>query len=53
MSIRIIGLPGEEPLPQDVIDGPKATVLEETAAVLMPAEVQPLVRGIVKQNVLP
>ena len=29
VSIRVIGLPGEEPLPQDVIDGPKA---EETAA---------------------
>jgi rare lipoprotein A len=34
--IRVIGLPGEEPLPQDVIDGPKAAVLEETAAVLTP-----------------
>jgi rare lipoprotein A len=29
--IRIIGLPGEDPLPQDVIDSPKATVLDETA----------------------
>ena len=29
--IRIIALPGEVPLPQDVIDGPKATALEETA----------------------
>jgi rare lipoprotein A len=36
VSIRVIGLPGEEPLPQDVIDGPKAPVLEETAA-LTPA----------------
>jgi rare lipoprotein A len=32
VMIRVIGLPGEEPLPQDVIDGPKAPVLEETAA---------------------
>jgi rare lipoprotein A len=30
--IRIIALPGEDPLPEDVIDGPKATGLEETAA---------------------
>lgn len=29
--IRIIALPGEEPLPEDVIDGPRATVIEETA----------------------
>jgi len=36
VSIRVIGLPGEEPLPQDVIDGPTAPVLEETAA-LTPA----------------
>jgi rare lipoprotein A len=36
VMIRVIGLPGEEPLPQDVIDGPKAPVLEETAAVLTP-----------------
>jgi rare lipoprotein A len=34
--IRLIGLPGEEPLPQDEIDGPKATVTEETAT-LTPA----------------
>jgi rare lipoprotein A len=34
--IRIIALPGEVPLPQDVIDGPKAPVLEETAT-LAPA----------------
>jgi rare lipoprotein A len=32
VSIRVIGLPGEEPLPQDVIEGPKAPVTEETAA---------------------
>jgi rare lipoprotein A len=32
VMIRVIGLPGEEPLPQDVIDGPKAPVLEETAS---------------------
>jgi rare lipoprotein A len=32
VSIRVIGLPGEEPLPQDVIDAPKAPVIEETAA---------------------
>jgi rare lipoprotein A len=37
VMIRVIGLPGEEPLPQDVIDGPKAPVLEETTAVLTPA----------------
>jgi rare lipoprotein A (peptidoglycan hydrolase) len=37
VSIRIIALPGEEPLPQDVIDGPKASVLEEVTAVLTPA----------------
>jgi rare lipoprotein A (peptidoglycan hydrolase) len=30
--IRIIGLPGEVPLPEDVIDGPKAPALEETAS---------------------
>src|SRR6266852_2054621 len=29
--IRIIGLPGEEPLPENVIDVPAATVIEETA----------------------
>ncbi|MDP9360078.1 MAG: septal ring lytic transglycosylase RlpA family protein [Acidobacteriota bacterium] len=34
--IRIIGLPGEEPLLQDVIDGPKAPILDE-AATLTPA----------------
>jgi rare lipoprotein A len=37
VMIRVIALPGEEPLPQDVIDGPKAPVVEETAAVLTPA----------------
>ena len=37
VSIRVIGLPGEEPLPQDVIDGPKAPGIEETAAALTPA----------------
>lgn len=36
VMIRIIGLPGEDPLPDDVINGPKATVVEETAA-LAPA----------------
>lgn len=36
VMIRIIGLPGEEPLPDDVINGPKAAVVEETAA-LAPA----------------
>src|SRR6476646_410484 len=30
VSIRVIGLPGEEPLPQDVIDGPAAPAIEET-----------------------
>jgi rare lipoprotein A (peptidoglycan hydrolase) len=37
VMIRVIGLPGEEPLPQDVIDGPKAPAIEETAAALTPA----------------
>jgi rare lipoprotein A len=37
VMIRVIGLPGEEPLPQDVIDGPKAPVAEETAAALTPS----------------
>src|SRR5437764_8748994 len=36
VSIRVIALPGETPLPDDVIDGPKAPVVEETAA-LTPA----------------
>jgi rare lipoprotein A len=36
VMIRVIGLPGEEPLPQDMIDGPKVPVIEETAA-LTPA----------------
>jgi rare lipoprotein A len=36
VMIRIIGLPGEDPLPEDVIDGPKAPALEETAT-LTPA----------------
>ncbi|MEA2325619.1 MAG: rare lipoprotein [Thermoanaerobaculia bacterium] len=36
VMIRVIGLPGEEPLPQDVIDGPKAPATEETAS-LTPA----------------
>jgi rare lipoprotein A len=34
--IRIIGLPGEDPLPETVIDGPAATTVEETAT-LTPA----------------
>jgi rare lipoprotein A len=29
--IRIIGLPGEVPLADDVLDGPKSTIVEETA----------------------
>ena len=37
VMIRVIGLPGEEPLPQDVIDGPKPAMPEETTAVLTPA----------------
>src|SRR3954452_18315186 len=37
VMIRVIGLPGEEPLPQDVIDGPKPALPEETTAVLTPA----------------
>ncbi|HEV7427265.1 MAG TPA: septal ring lytic transglycosylase RlpA family protein [Thermoanaerobaculia bacterium] len=36
VSIRVIALPGETPLPDDVIDGPKSGVVEETAA-LTPA----------------
>ena len=32
VMIRIIGLPGEDPLPDSVINGPKATVVEETAS---------------------
>jgi rare lipoprotein A len=36
VSIRVIALPGEDPLPDDVINGPKATVIEETAT-LTPA----------------
>jgi rare lipoprotein A len=36
VMIRIIGLPGEDPLPEDGIDGPKAPALEETAT-LTPA----------------
>lgn len=36
VMIRIIGLPGEDPLPDDVLDGPKAPALEETAT-LTPA----------------
>ena len=31
VSIRIIALPGEDPLPDDVINGPKASAIEETA----------------------
>jgi rare lipoprotein A len=34
--IRIIGLPGEVPLADDVLDGPKSTIVEETAT-LAPA----------------
>lgn len=37
VMIRVIGLPGEEPLTQDALDGPKAPVIEETAAALAPA----------------
>lgn len=36
VMIRIIGLPGEDPLPEDVLDAPKAPALEETAT-LTPA----------------
>jgi rare lipoprotein A len=35
VMIRIIGLPGEDPLPEDVIRGPKAPALEETATVTL------------------
>src|SRR5258706_11663267 len=38
VMIRIIGLPGEDPLPEDVINAPKAPALEETVtATLTPA----------------
>jgi rare lipoprotein A len=37
VMIRIIGLPGEDPLPEDVIDGPKAPAVEESAS-MNPAE---------------
>ncbi len=38
VMIRIIGLPGEDPLPEGVIDGPKVPALEETVtATLTPA----------------
>jgi rare lipoprotein A (peptidoglycan hydrolase) len=38
VMIRIIGLPGEDPLPADVLDGPKTRAVEETAsATLTPA----------------
>jgi rare lipoprotein A len=37
VSIRVIGLPGEDPLPDDALEGPKAPVVEETAAVATPA----------------
>ncbi|HEX7678957.1 MAG TPA: septal ring lytic transglycosylase RlpA family protein [Thermoanaerobaculia bacterium] len=36
VMIRIIGLPGEDPLPDDVLDGPEASALEETVT-LTPA----------------
>ena len=36
VSFRIIALPGEDPLPDDVINGPKTPVIEETAT-LAPA----------------
>ncbi|MEA2337652.1 MAG: rare lipoprotein, partial [Thermoanaerobaculia bacterium] len=36
VSIRIIALPGEEPLPDDILNGPKPGNVEETAA-LTPA----------------
>jgi rare lipoprotein A len=36
VSIRIIALPGEEPLPDDILNGPKPRNVEETAA-LTPA----------------
>jgi len=37
VMIRIIGLPGEDPLPEDVLDGPKARTIEGTAtATLVP-----------------
>jgi rare lipoprotein A len=35
--IRIIGLPGEDPLPADAIDGPKPAIVETAAAALIPA----------------
>lgn len=36
VMIRIIGLPGEDPLPEEVLDGAKALVVEE-AATLTPS----------------
>jgi rare lipoprotein A len=39
VMIRIIGLPGEDPLPEEVIDGPKAApAVEAVAATLSPAD---------------
>jgi rare lipoprotein A len=37
VQIRIIALPGEDPLPEDVFDGPKAPAVEETAGLATPA----------------
>lgn len=37
VMIRIIGLPGEDPLPEKVLDGPKAPAVEAVAAALAPA----------------
>jgi len=38
VMIRIIGLPGEDPLPEDVLDGPKAApAVEAMSATLSPA----------------
>ncbi|HXH40060.1 MAG TPA: septal ring lytic transglycosylase RlpA family protein [Thermoanaerobaculia bacterium] len=38
VQIRIIALPGEDPLPEDVLEGPKALVAEEAPAAVAPTQ---------------
>jgi rare lipoprotein A len=38
VMIRIIGLPGEDPLPEDVLEGPKASPVEEAATLTPTAQ---------------
>jgi rare lipoprotein A len=38
VMIRIIGLPGEDPLPEDVLEGPKASPVVETATMTPTAQ---------------